>query len=248
MSSIFETITGELGGGTLAALGNAVGASPDQTKSVVGAAVPAIIAGLAKNASTPDGAAALNGALDSDHGPNLMDHLGPLAGSLLGGGGNSGGGGGFGALAGLAGGLLGGGGNANASSGGGGLAALLPVAISAMQGGNAAGAPKALNGGGILGHIFGGAQSKVADDVAKASGVDASIVAKLLPILAPIVMSALGTLKKKQGLDASGVSSLLQGEAQAVAPAAPSDDGFGVDDLMKVGGQLASSGLLSKLF
>lgn len=247
MSSIFETITGELGGGTLAALGSAVGATPDQTKSVVGAAVPAIIAGLAKNASKPEGAAALNTALDKDHGPNLMDHLSPMAGSLLGGGGNSGGGG-LGALAGLAGGLLGGGGNSGGNAGGG-LAALLPVAISAMQSGNSTGAPAALNGAGILGHIFGGAQNKVSDDVAKASGVDASIVAKLLPILAPIVMSALGTLKQKGNLDANGLSSLLQSEAKTVAPAAaPTDDGFGVDDLMKVGGQLASSGLLSKLF
>ena len=240
MSSIFDTITNELGGGTLAALGTAVGATPEQTRSVVGAAIPALIAGLASNVARPEGAAALAGALDKNHGPNLMDHLGPLAGSLFGGGGaSSSSSGGFGALAGLAGSLLGG--SSSSSSGGGGLAALLPMAISAMQSGNGS-APAALNGAGILGHIFGGAQNKVADTVAKASGVDASIVMKLLPILAPIVMSALGTLKQKRGLDAGGLSSLLKNEAAAVAPTTAADDGFGVDDLMKIGG------LLSKLF
>ncbi len=240
MSSIFETITNELGGGTLAALGSAVGATPDQTRSVVGAAIPALIAGLAHNAASPSGASALAGALDKNHGPSLMDHLGPLAG-LLGGGG----GGGLGALAGLAGSLFGGSSSSSSGSGGG-LAALLPLAIAAMQSGSAPTSP-ALNGAGILGHIFGGAQKKIADNVAAATGVDASIVARLLPLLAPIVMSALGTLKHKGNLDAGGVSSLLKHEAAAVAaPAA--DASFGVDDLMKIGGQLANSSLLSRLF
>jgi hypothetical protein len=232
MSSILETIAAEVGPGTLAGIGAAVGATPAQTQSVFAAALPALVGGLAKNASAPEGAQALASALDRDHAPNLLESLAPMAGALLGGGGG---------LASLAGSLLG---------GGGGAASNLGSLLGALAGGAPASAPKALNGAGILGHIFGGAPKAegAASSVANASGVDAGTVMKLMPLLAPIVMSALGSLKKKNGLDANGMTSLLQNEATTLQAPAPKDDGFGVDDLMKVGTQLASSGLLGKLF
>ena len=243
MSSILDTITNELGGGAMAALGKAVGADANQTKSVVGVAIPAIMAGLAKNAAKPEGAASLHNALEKNHTPNLMDQLGPMAGALLGGGGGQSSGG-LGGLASLAGGLLGGGGSSSSSSSAGGLAALLPAAVAMMQGGGGD-APKALNGGGILGHIFGGKQDDVANEVAAKSGVDGGIVKKLLPIIAPIVMSALGTMMKEKNLDAGGVQNLVQGEAAAMGAAPKADDdGFGFDDILKSG----AGSLLGKLF
>jgi hypothetical protein len=253
MSSIIENIIKEMGGGALAQAGAAVGATPQQTASVMQLALPAMIGALAKNASNPAGASALAGALDKHHGPSLMDSLGPIAGMLAGGGGGGGlgslvggllGGGGGGGLGSLVGGLLGGGAPA---AGGGGLGSLLGAAASMMGSGNTGGLPAALNGAGILGHMFGGQQSGVTNNVAQAAGVDPSIVAKLLPLLAPVLMSALGTAKQSQGLDAGGLAGLLTGEASKIG-VAPKDDGFGVDDLMKMGGQLASSGMLGKLF
>lgn len=225
MSKILETMMSELGGGTLSSLGQAVGATPQQTQAMVGAALPALISSLAHNASSEGGAGALAAALDRDHQPNLMDQLSSVAG---------------GSAAGGLGALLGGGGA------GGALGALLPAALSMLQGGQSS-VPKALDGGGILGHILGNSQENVASNAARASGVDPQMMLKFLPLLAPIVMSALGTLKAKQGLDSSGLSGLLQSEQQQLG-APPASDGFGVDDLLRVGGALAQSGVLGKLF
>lgn len=243
MSSIVETMMGELGGGTLQQIGASLGATPDQTKSMMGAALPALISGLAQNTAKPDGATALAGALDRDHGPNLMDSLGPLAGQLLGGAGGGGGGGLGAALGGLLGSAGGGGGGA-----GGGLAALLPAAMAMMNGGgDQAAMPKALNGAGILGHVFGGNQNQVVTNAAQASGVDAAMMTKFLAMVAPMVMSALGTMKQKNNLDANGLAGMLQQE-QTQLGGAPAESGFGAGDLMKVGSAIASSGLLGKLF
>lgn len=223
MSKILEAMMNELGSGTMSSLGQAVGATPQQTQAMVGAALPALISSLAHNASSDGGAGSLAAALDRDHQPNLMDQLSSLGGPATGG---------LGAL-------LGGG-------GGGALGALLPAALSMLQGGQGT-FPKALDGGGILGHILGNSKENVASNAARASGVDPQMMMKFLPLLAPIVMSALGTIKSKHGLDSSGLSGLLQSEQQELG-APPASAGFGVDDLLRVGGALAQSGVLGKLF
>lgn len=249
MSQLLEAIAKELGPRVLAQVGSKVGANPQQTQAVAAAAIPLLVAALAKNAKQPGGAQALAGALDRDHAPNLIDQLGPLAG-MLGGAGGGAGGGGAGALAGLAGAMLGGGGGGGNA---GGLGALLAAAAGSMGNTGAAGAtlPKALQGDKILGHVLGDKRGAATSDVARASGVDMSTVAALLPVLAPVVMSALGTTKKERGLDAGGLAGFLEGEAKQIggsaAPASGSA-GFGADDLMKIGGALAQSGLLGKLF
>jgi hypothetical protein len=235
MSQLLEAIASELGPRVLAHVGSKVGANPQQTQAVAAAAIPMLVAALAKNTKTPGGADALAGALERDHQPNLMDQLGPLAGMLGGGAG----------MAGIAGAMLGGQNNSEA----GGLGALLAAAAGAMGGQKTAAMPKALRGDKILHHVLGDQQAGATSAVAKASGVDASTVAALLPILAPVVMSALGTTKKEQGLDAGGLAGFLQGEAGKLgAPPAAASSGFGADDLMKVGSALAQSGLLGKLF
>ena len=116
---------------------------------------------------------------------------------------------------------------------------------------------KATDGGGILGHILGGQRQQLEQGVAQASGLDMSQVARLLPILAPIVMAALGRRKRQRQLDEAGLSGILAEDAvrarEAVPPAARGPlsalldrdgDGSIQDDLM----QQAGRAVLGKLF
>lgn len=80
--------------------------------------------------------------------------------------------------------------------------------ISGALGGGAA------NGGGILGHIFGGQQATVAQGVSQASGMDMSKVGPLLAILAPIVMGAIGRTRQQGGVGTADLGGLLGGAAQ----------------------------------
>lgn len=70
------------------------------------------------------------------------------------------------------------------------------------------------NGAGILGHIFGGKQPAVEQGISQASGVDMSTIAKLLPLLAPIVMGYLGRQKQQQGMDAGALAGALEQQQQ----------------------------------
>ncbi len=72
----------------------------------------------------------------------------------------------------------------------------------------------ATNGGGILGHILGGQQENAAQQIGQSSGLSASQVMKLMPILAPIVMSVLGKARSQGGLDLSSIGNILMGSAQ----------------------------------
>lgn len=69
------------------------------------------------------------------------------------------------------------------------------------------------DGIGILGHILGGNQGAVAQQVSQKSGMDIGQTAQLLITLAPIVMSFLGKKKQEQNLDAGGLQNML-GEQQ----------------------------------
>ncbi|HRH01091.1 MAG TPA: DUF937 domain-containing protein, partial [Polyangiaceae bacterium] len=108
------------------------------------------------------------------------------------------------------------------------------------------GGARALNGAGILGHILGGNQGAVTENVSRASGVDAATALRLLVALAPVVMSALGTVKQQQGLDAAGVAQLVQQEHHQLTGGQPAE-AHGLD-LAEVAGAVLRSGLLSKLF
>ena len=74
--------------------------------------------------------------------------------------------------------------------------------------------PNSDDGLGILGHIFGGNQGAVAQQVSQNSGLNIGQTAQLLITLAPIIMGFLGKKQQQQGLDADGLSSLLQGQQQ----------------------------------
>jgi hypothetical protein len=77
-------------------------------------------------------------------------------------------------------------------------------------------------GAAILGHVFGGNQNRAAAGVSQATGLDMGKAGQLLMMLAPLVMAALGRHASQNGLDAGGISDVLQSshaQAQAQAPA-----------------------------
>jgi hypothetical protein len=88
----------------------------------------------------------------------------------------------------------------------------------------------------------------VVTSVAGASGLDAATVQRLLPALAPVLMSALGTIKTQNGLDAGGVAQLVQGEHAQLSGGVPHAQGPGGLDLASIGGALMQSGALGRLF
>ncbi|MDR0202057.1 MAG: DUF937 domain-containing protein [Delftia acidovorans] len=92
-SSLADELMAQLQGAPMQQMADQIGASPAQTESAVGAALPVLLASLGRNAAEPQGAANLFGALQRDHGAASgggMD-LGGLLGSLLGGGAGAGG-------------------------------------------------------------------------------------------------------------------------------------------------------------
>jgi hypothetical protein len=88
------------------------------------------------------------------------------------------------------------------------------------------GASKAANGAGILKHVFGSKENAVAGAVAEASGLDAGQAVKLLAMVAPLVMGAIGKTKKAQGLDAGSLANMLAGEKEQVAAKTQGLDGL----------------------
>lgn len=106
--------------------------------------------------------------------------------------------------------------------------------------------PQSSNGAGILGHVFGNQQPAIESNLAQATGMDQQSAGGLLETLAPLVMGSLGKAQQQNGLDASGLSDLLnsqQQEAQANAPGAMSmlsslldqnKDGSSMDDLQRM--------------
>lgn len=72
------------------------------------------------------------------------------------------------------------------------------------------------DGIGILGHILGGNQGNVAQQVSQKSGMDIGQVAQLLITLAPIVMGFLGKKKQEQNLDAGGLQNMLGAQQQTM--------------------------------
>lgn len=80
-----------------------------------------------------------------------------------------------------------------------------------LGGGNA-------EGGGmkILNHILGGNTANVANGIGQSAGVESNQVMSMMASLAPLVMGALGKAKNEQGLDASGLMSMLGGQAQNI--------------------------------
>ena len=151
MPSILDAVRQQLGPDTIQQMSSAVGADPAATSNAISLALPALLGGLSHNAAQPEGAAALDQALNA-HDGSILDNLG---------------------------GLLGGG------------------AASSI-------------GGAILGHIFGAKRGPVEEGVGRASGLDASQVAQLMAMLAPIVMGVLGRMKQSKQLDTNRLPDVLR--------------------------------------
>lgn len=81
-------------------------------------------------------------------------------------------------------------------------------------------------GMGILKHVLGGKQQAVESGVAKASGMGQQSAGKLMAMLAPVVMGALGKAKREGGLDAGKLAGMLGQERQEIERRAPQQMGM----------------------
>lgn len=74
------------------------------------------------------------------------------------------------------------------------------------------GSSTAADGNGILKHVLGGKQAPLQQAISKQTGVSSSLVSKILPLLAPIVMGYLGKQAKSKSVNNdSGLTDLLGG-------------------------------------
>lgn len=78
-------------------------------------------------------------------------------------------------------------------------------------GGPEAPPPREADAGGILGHVLGGSQGQVAEEVSQKTGLGVGQVAQILMMLAPIVMGYLGRQKQEQNVGPDGLGGLLGG-------------------------------------
>ena len=85
MYSLQDLLGQQQGDEALGQISQTVGADPSSVNTAVQAALPAIMGGLAANASTPQGAQSLDSALASDHDGSLLGNLGGLGNLIFGG-------------------------------------------------------------------------------------------------------------------------------------------------------------------
>ncbi|MGH9946891.1 MAG: DUF937 domain-containing protein [Pyrinomonadaceae bacterium] len=85
MFSLHDLLGQQQGDEALGQISQQVGAEPSLVNTAIQAALPAILGGLANNASTPDGAQSLDNALSNDHTGGLLDNLGGLGSLIFGG-------------------------------------------------------------------------------------------------------------------------------------------------------------------
>jgi hypothetical protein len=183
-----------LSGDAIGRLSRSVGASEDETRKAVSAAIPILLEALSRNASTQSGAASLLNVLDRDHDGSILDDV---VGFLE-----------------------------EASTG---------------------------DGEAILDHVLGGRRASVERGLSQASGIDARSVGRLLAMLAPIVLGAIGRMTRERKLDPSGLSktfSQWSQTAEEIAPGALASvgqmldadhDGQVMDDIAALGSSLAEA-------
>jgi hypothetical protein len=110
------------------------------------------------------------------------------------------------------------------------------------------------DGFGILGHVLGGRQQAAERGVAQASGLDMAKVGRLLALLAPVVMAALGKMKREHSMGAGDLAGLLGREREGLTGSTggqdlissildADQDGQVMDDALELG-----KGLLGRFF
>ena len=180
MSGLTDTLLSSLDARTVQSISQQLGLSPQSAGNAIQAALPILLGQMAKNASQPEGANALMGAVQRDH---AGVDIGGLLGGVLG--------------------ALGGGGQSQRT-----------------------GSSDALSGGlAILGHVFGGgngSQRAASPQVPGVPGLDSATSSKLLAMLAPMVMAALGRMMQGGQVNANSLGGLLGGESQRIQQAPPS--------------------------
>ena len=188
---MMQLLLNQLSGGGLKQLSQQVGADESTTNQAVSAAIPLLITALAKNASQPGGANALQNALQQ-HDGGILDNLGGLLGS--------------------------------------------PAETS--------------DGSAILGHVLGNRQGNIENALSRKTGLDVGSIARILMMLAPLVMGALGKAQRQNGFDPGALSGYLNGQQREAQSAAPdmmgtltdlldsNNDGSVLDDLGNIAGNL----------
>lgn len=89
-------------------------------------------------------------------------------------------------------------------------------------------------GAGIVRHVLGDKESGVANALAGSSGLSVGSIAKLLPMLAPLLMGVLGQTKKSGGVGLDSLGGMLGGEAKQAQS--------GMPDLGDIFGMLTGGG------
>ena len=85
MFSLQDLIGPQQGNQALDQISQSVGADQSAVNTAIQMALPALINGLARNASTPQGAESLNNALEQDNHAGVLDNLGGLGSMIFGG-------------------------------------------------------------------------------------------------------------------------------------------------------------------
>src|SRR5262245_17483303 len=81
MSSVLDSLATQLGPDTIHRMSAQLGAAPHETAAAIETALPLMLGQLERNASSPQGANALLGALDRDHDGSILDDLAGFLGS-----------------------------------------------------------------------------------------------------------------------------------------------------------------------
>ena len=188
MTDITRAVYEQIDGRHIQALAQRLGISSEQAQTAVQQALPMLVGGLARNARSEQGAEELMGAVQRDH--SGVD-LGGLLGGLLGGAGATRTGGSLGGLGNVIDSVLGGDasrGGTSANAGGGGLGNI---------------------GGAILGHIFGRREERATENLGQASGIGGQNAGRLMAMLAPLVMAALGKMVQSRNMGANDLGNEL---------------------------------------
>jgi hypothetical protein len=250
MASLLDTLNQQMSPDVIKGMSRQIGADETQTQQAVSALLPMMVGGLARNANTPEGSAKLSQAVDRDHDGSLLEQItqnlsrGDVTGqgspdSVPGSQQQDSGGIGD-ALSGLLGGNL--------------------SSVFSGPFGNASAHSRSSNFSGILNNVFGSQNvSPVQQGVSQATGLDSGKVGSLMAMLAPMVMGAVGKVKKQEGLDAKGLANVLQNEQQDIERQVPEASGISrfldsnrdgkidmKDDIAKVGMALGAAMLLGR--
>ncbi len=81
MSALHDILGQLVQPGTVDAVSQKTGIAPGSAATVIASALPLLVAGLARNAQSPDGASSLASALTRDHDGSVLDNLAGFLGS-----------------------------------------------------------------------------------------------------------------------------------------------------------------------